>query len=1056
MKKLAGMVDKANAWAEEAEALITSSEVITLDKAKEIIDKGDELNIVCQEYRTLRNALRQARGWALRVKKLNNDESQAPINEVKELIAEHNQFLVKIPEQIEQLKEMLCGYCLCRRPYDGFMVGCDSCEEWYHGPCVGLTEQQAEKCDKYVCIRCSALKQYEMCADKTLSVIKKWTSPKELQKARTSENQRHQRKIREKKRDQEKLVSTIDKVTKELKELGWDEDAKGETAPTPAVSVPPAPAADPAAFAAAADAAFAAAAAPMGANAVDGALQVAVEGVMPAGADANAYAPPVAAANALVTEAPSQAQDLAAPVAPAPVAPAQGVATASPAIKELRGKLEKAKESLKSGERRLEHLKKVSQDIKNKETREDSLKGFLRHWCILVRLSVLIPSTKEEAKSARPQVNGCISLPMVAMSQEATKLGISELRDVKELMNALSGMSWTLRVLSILSKKPSNNDIKQCVDLYEKGTFRLPEEKCVRMIKSIMYRAKQWQERATRALRPLPGETMPYDKSYLERLLIETKDIPFSFPEEARLINTIEDKGARHCLCGGPSDGSFMISCDSCDKWYHAVCVKFDSDKEGEDSKWICPPCTTKAAEADAAAAAADAAAAAAADSTIDAAALTGHATRSTAIGSEIGASISSSSAGDKKTEKSKEHPPKPKADEWSFDDELSPHAPNPDTLWPPFGLLPTKKALKALGVSNVSEVPTLQPEVLRGVVQGSSYLKATARALPQQPEVASAPAPQAAPTAAATSNTDAAIDPPLVAHVAAVDNANAPSAPTPPIQPAVAPAVEQPALALNSFNAEAVLQHQLLQQQQQQLQLQQQQLEHQLQQQQLLAAAGMTTGALPLAMDTAQLPIHLLGNSNNASPAVPMQVQLASDTVASALLSLVGNHGTLPAAQQMQMPTAVAPTVLQGSLPMQVEQQLPVAAQAPQVAQPQQQLGITAPAVGQAAAPPATPSDTVQDASMAAGTETSPPEGTAEVDDIDEALLSPRPQPPGEPEPMDISNTADAPAAAAALAPEIPMDIEESALAPSASAVSGDQNPEEATNDGDDEVIII
>jgi len=265
---------------------------------------------------------------------------------------------------------------------------------------------------------------------------------------------------------------------------------------------------------------------------------------------------------------------------------------------------------------------------------------------------------------------------------------------------------------------------------------------------------------------------------------------------------------------------------------------------------------------------------------------------------------------------------------------------------------------------------------------------------------------------------------------------------------------VEQPALALNSFNAEAVLQHQLLQQQQQQLQLQQQQLQHQLQQQQLLAAAGMTTGALPLAMDTAQLPIHFLGNSNNASPAVPMQVQLASDTVASALLSLVGNHGTLPAAQQMQMPTAVAATVLQGSLPMQVEQQLPVAAQAPQVAQPQQQLGIAAPAVGQAAAPPATPSDTVQDASMAAGTETSPPEGTAEVDDIDEALLSPRPQPPGEPEPMDISNTADAPAAA--MAPEIPMDIEESASAPSVSAVSGDQNLEEETNDDDDEVIII
>jgi hypothetical protein len=258
------------------------------------------------------------------------------------------------------------------------------------------------------------------------------------------------------------------------------------------------------------------------------------------------------------------------------------------------------------------------------------------------------------------------------------------------------------------------------------------------------------------------------------------------------------------------------------------------------------------------------------------------------------------------------------------------------------------------------------------------------------------------------------------------------------------------------------VLQQQLLQQQQQQLQLQQQQL---------LAAAGMTTGALPLAMDTAQLPIQLMGNSNNASPALPLQVQLAGGTVASALLSLVGNNGALQAAQQMQMPTAVAPTGVQGSLPMQVEQQLPVATQAPQVAQPQQQLGTAVPAAAgptgpeQAAAPPATPADTAQGASTAAGTGTSPPEGTAEVDDIDEALLSPRP--PGEPEPMDISNV-DAPAAAAAAAAadapaaeEVPMDIEQNAsapapAAPSASAVSGDQSFEEETKDDDDDEVII
>eukprot|EP00968_Pinguiococcus_pyrenoidosus_P021829 scaffold2926_cov247-Pinguiococcus_pyrenoidosus.AAC.9 len=30
-------------------------------------------------------------------------------------------------------------WCLCGRPNDGaFMIGCDSCEEWFHGPCVGV------------------------------------------------------------------------------------------------------------------------------------------------------------------------------------------------------------------------------------------------------------------------------------------------------------------------------------------------------------------------------------------------------------------------------------------------------------------------------------------------------------------------------------------------------------------------------------------------------------------------------------------------------------------------------------------------------------------------------------------------------------------------------------------------------------------------------------------------------------------------------------------------------------------------------------------------------
>ncbi|XP_066520172.1 nucleosome-remodeling factor subunit BPTF-like [Hoplias malabaricus] len=47
-------------------------------------------------------------------------------------------------------------YCICKTPYDEtkFYIGCDLCTNWYHGECVGITEKQAKKMDDYVCVEC--------------------------------------------------------------------------------------------------------------------------------------------------------------------------------------------------------------------------------------------------------------------------------------------------------------------------------------------------------------------------------------------------------------------------------------------------------------------------------------------------------------------------------------------------------------------------------------------------------------------------------------------------------------------------------------------------------------------------------------------------------------------------------------------------------------------------------------------------------------------------------------------------------------------------------------
>lgn len=49
-------------------------------------------------------------------------------------------------------------YCICRRPDNGdYMVACDGgCNDWYHGKCVNMKEEDAPLIDQYVCPRCAA------------------------------------------------------------------------------------------------------------------------------------------------------------------------------------------------------------------------------------------------------------------------------------------------------------------------------------------------------------------------------------------------------------------------------------------------------------------------------------------------------------------------------------------------------------------------------------------------------------------------------------------------------------------------------------------------------------------------------------------------------------------------------------------------------------------------------------------------------------------------------------------------------------------------------------
>lgn len=70
-------------------------------------------------------------------------------------------------DESKELSEFICSeckhardtqelFCLCRKPYDEtqFYICCDKCQDWFHGRCVGILQSEAEGIDEYICPNC--------------------------------------------------------------------------------------------------------------------------------------------------------------------------------------------------------------------------------------------------------------------------------------------------------------------------------------------------------------------------------------------------------------------------------------------------------------------------------------------------------------------------------------------------------------------------------------------------------------------------------------------------------------------------------------------------------------------------------------------------------------------------------------------------------------------------------------------------------------------------------------------------------------------------------------
>ncbi len=112
-------------WTEEVRKLFESGEKLDLQDARFLVETGEKLKVQTEELKTLKAEIRAARNWSSKASDCNGSIDVAT---VKELIEDHNNLLIEMPDELEALQEATVGYCICRRPYEGFMIGCDHCE----------------------------------------------------------------------------------------------------------------------------------------------------------------------------------------------------------------------------------------------------------------------------------------------------------------------------------------------------------------------------------------------------------------------------------------------------------------------------------------------------------------------------------------------------------------------------------------------------------------------------------------------------------------------------------------------------------------------------------------------------------------------------------------------------------------------------------------------------------------------------------------------------------------------------------------------------------------
>lgn len=175
-KQLLDEAKRAKMWLlkvkKRARALVVKQQArMTLAAARALMEEGEELALELPAFDFLKEHFDAAVDWESRVLASGLESGQARIANLLALLNEYDcaRLVIDLDMHREVLASATERFCICRQPFDGLMIGCDFCDDWFHDNCIGMSKEKAEKVEHYTCPSCCILQDLTALLEKTKS-----------------------------------------------------------------------------------------------------------------------------------------------------------------------------------------------------------------------------------------------------------------------------------------------------------------------------------------------------------------------------------------------------------------------------------------------------------------------------------------------------------------------------------------------------------------------------------------------------------------------------------------------------------------------------------------------------------------------------------------------------------------------------------------------------------------------------------------------------------------------------------------------------------------------